>query len=178
MSDPTSTVLNALLRDGGDGLVIVYYPDFSRREWLLGEIESIAAPAPTVRVECVEEALANPNALVLLVPPNEAETIRELDGSRDRFLDPRRSQPIVLFLLRGGAGTRALTEAASLFSWARGSDVDPESLAEVDVDTERRAFEAESGMTPEAWLDNGRAKAPTDARSLTLSYRARLLERR
>ena len=60
---------------------------------------------------------------------------------------------MVLFLLRDGDGRRALAkEAPSLWSWATGSDSDPEALAEIDPAAERAAFEAQHGVTPEDWV--------------------------
>ena len=104
------------------------------------------------------------------------QAVRDLDGSRDRFLEPRRAYPVVTFLLRDGAGAHELPFAPSLVGWARGSDVDPDQLAEVDPAKGRKKFEEETGGSPEAWLARfERGEVPTDARSLTLNQFARLL---
>lgn len=179
MSNPVASIANALDRDGGDNIVVVYYPDLGVRDWLVDEVESIAGADASVRTESVRDAHQHPEALVLLRPSNERAVVEELDGMRDQFLEPKRAHPVVLFLLRDGDGARALREAPSLASWVRGSDPDPERLAEVDVEAERRAFEQEAGTTPEEWLARWRAnEIPMETRTVVLSYRASLLERR
>lgn len=176
-ANPTASIASALERDGGDGIVIVYYPDLGLREWLAGEVEMIAGVEPVVRVNSVDDALAHPEALVLIFANDERALVEDLDGSRDRFLEPRRKHPVVAFLLRDGEGARALAEAPSLAGWVRGSDPDPEKMAEVDVVAARREFEDETGEAPAAWLVRWRNdEIPKDARSLSLSYRATLLE--
>ncbi|WP_152622342.1 hypothetical protein [Archangium violaceum] len=179
MPDPVASIANAIQRDGGDGIVVVYYPDLGVRDWLVSEVESIAAVETSVRTDSVKDARTHMDSLVLLLPANERAAVEELDGARDQFLEPKRAYPVVLFLLRDGDGARALREAPSLASWVRGSDPDPELLAEVDVEAERRAFEAGAGASPEEWLARWRAKEiPMDASNVVLSYRASLLERR
>jgi hypothetical protein len=179
MPNPVASIANAIERDGGDGIVVVYYPDFGVRDWLVDEVESIAGAETSVRTGSVGEARMRSDALVLLLPTNERAVVEELDGMRDQFLEPKRAHPVVLFLLRDGDGARALREAPGLASWVRGSDPDPERLAEVDVEAERRAFEAEVGTSPEEWLARWRAKEiPMETRTVVLSYRASLLERR
>jgi len=179
MQNPVASIANAIERDGGDGIVVVYYPDFGVRDWLVNEVESIAGAEVSVRTSSVGEARERADALVLLLPVNERAVVEELDGVRDQFLEPKRAHPVVLFLLREGDGARALREAPSLASWVRGSDPDPERLAEVDVEAERRVFEAEVGASPEEWLALWRAnKIRMEPRTIMLSYRASLLERR
>ena len=126
MNNPVASIANAIQRDGGDGIVVVYYPDFGTRDWLLDEVESIAGAEISVRTDSVAEARRRSDALVLLTPVNERAAVEELDGTRDQFLEPRRKHPVVVFLLRDGEGARALREAPSLASWIRGSDPDPE----------------------------------------------------
>jgi hypothetical protein len=179
MSNPVASIANAIDRDGGDGIVVVYYPDLGVRDWLVDEVESIAGADTSMRTGDVREARARPDALVLLLPTNERAAVEDLDGMRDQFLEPKRRHPIVLFLLRDGEGARALREAPSLASWIRGSDPDPELLAEVDVEAERSAFEKEAGASPEEWLARWRAnEIPMETHTIVLSYRASLLEKR
>ena len=85
----------------------------------------------------------------------------------------------MLFLLRKGDGERALAEKApSLSSWVRGSDADPEALAEINVPRERQRFQDQSGMTPESWLNGWRSGAtPRSGQTYSLAYWAMLLER-
>lgn len=179
MRDPVQTMINAIERDKG-GIAIVWCPDLGLREWLVGEVESLAAPdANPVRKDDVEAALEEPSRLVLLVPNNEREVVLDLDASRDRLLEaPVRSQPIVLFLARNGDGQRALAaEAMSLASWVGGSDADPEAIAEVDPNAERDAFQRELGATPEQWLQGWRSGArPHTSENFRTAYRAMLLE--
>lgn len=174
------TLVNALERDDG-GLAIVLCPDLRRREWLVGDVESIVpSGACALRTSSVVEALERRDQLVLLVPSDEREVVLDLDACRDQALEPARSQPIVLFLLRGGDGYDALArEAPSLWSWACGSDVDPEAMAEVDVATGRRDFEQQTGKAPEDWLALWLAGAmPMTSANYALAYRAKLLEPR
>ena len=124
MRDATQSILNAIDRDPG-GVAVVWCPDYGLREWLVGQVESLAPEGvETLRVTDVEHALAEPARLVLLIPENERTVVLDLDASRDRIVgDPARTQPIVLFLLRKGDGEQALAgEAPSLWSWVSGSD--------------------------------------------------------
>lgn len=178
MRDPVQAMINAIERDKG-GVAVIWCPDLGLRDWLVGEVESVAAAdAHPVRKEDVEAALAEPSRLVLLVPQNEYEVVLELDASRDRVLEAQRSQPIVLFLIRGGDGQRALAaEAMSLASWIGGSDADPDAIAHVDAKVEREAFEHDLGITPETWLEGWRkGSRPQTAENYRTAYRAMLLE--
>lgn len=181
MREVTETLLSALQRDEG-GVAIVWCPDLGLRDWIVSEVESLASPsARPFRTASVEEAIAEPERLSLLIPNDEKATVLDLDGSRDRLRGEShgRSQPIVLFLLRGGDGQRALAEhAPSLSSWAGGSDVDPEELAQIDPAAEREEFLERTGATPEAWLVPWRAGATArDGETYALAYWAALLEK-
>ena len=153
MREPGVALAGAIERDEG-GLAIVTCPDLDLREWLVREVESLVpSGARAFRTSSVREALEHPERMALLIPVDEAEVVRDLDACRDQALEPPRTQPIVLFLLRDGDGHRTLAlEAPSAWSWASGSDVDPEPLAELDVESERASFRHESGVEPEAWL--------------------------
>lgn len=177
MPDHTAAILSALRRDR-NGFAIIWFPDYGLVEWLLAEVESLADPhAAPVQVTTVDEAHQHPDRLVLLVPDDEAEVVAELDARRDQFLDPPRSQPVVLFLMRGGDGQRALANAPALASVVRGSDPDPDAVAAIDPEVERAAFQADTGSTPEAWLVDWRAgQMPADPVNLARAYRALLLE--
>lgn len=181
MRNATQSLLNAIDREAG-GVAIVLCPDFALRDWLVEQVESlIPDDAHAVRVSEVEAAFAEPTRLVLLIPKDEREAVLDLDASRDRILlEPGRSHPIVLFLLRDGDGVRALAnEAPSLRSWIGGSDADPEALAEIDLPRERTAFEREQGVTPEVWLARWRSGAlPETASNFRTAHGAMLLEDR
>ena len=181
MRNAIQSMLNAIDREAG-GVAIVWCPDFGLRDWLVEQVENLVPPeARALRVSDVEAALAEPARRVLLIPKDEREAVLELDASRERILqEPARSQPIVLFLLRGGDGERTLaTEAPGLRSWIGGSDSDPEALAEIDVPKERALFEREHGLTPEAWLAQWRAGAlPENGENFRTAYDALLIEGR
>lgn len=178
MRDPVQAMLNAIERDQG-GVAVIWCPDLGLRDWLVGEVESIVeADAAPVRRNDVEAALAEPSRLVLLVPTNERELVLDLDASRDRVLETKRTQPIVLFLLRNGDGQQALAQGpVSLASWIKGSDVDPDELAKIDPLAEREAFERELGASPETWLEGWRAGVHLrTSENFRTAYRAMLLE--
>ena len=60
MRDPVQAMINAIERDRG-GVAIVWYPDLGLRDWLVGEVESLApAGSHPVRKVDVESALAAP----------------------------------------------------------------------------------------------------------------------
>ncbi|WAS97935.1 hypothetical protein [Nannocystis punicea] len=178
MREPGVALAGALARDEG-GLTIVTCPDLDLRDWLVKEVESLVPTgAAPFRTTSVAEALREPNRMALLIPSDEAEVVRDLDACRDQALDPPRTQPIVLFLLRHGDGHRTLaTEAPSAWSWASGNDVDPEELAELDVDAERAAFTDEAGAPPEDWLVPWRAgQLPRSQENYTRAFWAMTLE--
>jgi hypothetical protein len=169
-------------RDRG-GVAVVWYPDLGLREWLVDEVAGLAdSDAAPLRTSDVEEAIRNPQRMALLLPSlsDEEAVVDDLEGCRDRLLaDPARSQPVILFLLRDGSGRDALARAPSLSSWVRGSDADPEQLAEVDVAVERARFETETGKTVEDWLATWRAEQiPRNGETFTRAYWAALLEQR
>ena len=179
MRESNQSLIGAMERDLG-GLAIVFCADLRLRDQLVEDVESLTATAARAfRTADVRAALAAPDQLALLVPENEREVVLDLDGSREQALDPPRTQPIVLFLVRDGDGSDALaTEAPSVWSWASGNDVDPEALAEVDIESERTKFHVRTGQPPESWLARWRTgDIPQDAAGYVLAYRAALLER-
>ncbi len=179
MREPGVALAGAIERDEG-GLAIVTCPDLDLREWLVREVESlVSTSARAFRTASVGEALGRPDCMALLIPVDEAEVVRELDACRDQALEPPRTQPIVLFLLRDGDGHRTLAvEAPSAWSWASGSDVDPEQLAELDVKAERASFRDETGEEPEAWLARWRRhELPRTSEHYARAFWAFTLER-
>ena len=85
--------------------------------------------------------------------------------------------PVVVFLLRGGAGERALTQAPSLLSWVRGNLIDTSAQDPIDPDAAREEFIRHAGRTPEEWLMmRRRGELDGSPESLGLTYRALLLE--
>lgn len=129
--NPTQALISAIERDLG-GIAVVWCPDLGLRDGLVDEVEGLAGPsAAPFRTASVDEAIKAPDRMALLVPNDELAVIDELEGRRDQLLaDPPRTQPVVLFLLRDGDGRVALAKAPGLSSWVRGSDVDPDRIAE------------------------------------------------
>jgi len=178
MREPGVAIAGAIARDEG-GLAFITCPDLDLRDWLVREVESLVpSDARPFRTSSVAEALGEPNRMALIIPNDEAEVVRDLDACRDQALEPPRTQPIVLFLLRDGDGHHTLAlEAPSAWSWAGGSDVDPEALAELDMDAEREAFTAEVGTTPEEWLVPWRSQdVPRTQENFTRAFWAMTLE--
>lgn len=178
MADPAEALWTALHE--ALPIMVVYYGDYGLLESAVAEIDSLADPdAPVVPARSIEEVLqADAASLVMLVPDDEAATVRSLEGYRDHFLD--RQAPIVLFLLRDGSGSKQLRDSPSLMSWVRGNTIDPEQLALIeDLEAERQAFEQDAGMTPEQWIAHSRSPdASLSTESMMRTYRALLLERR
>lgn len=177
--DPIRALANALDTQR-TGMVVVFYPDLGLREAIVDEVASVAGPSvPMHRATTAEEARAHPRDLVLLVPSNEVDAVLDLDAMRERFLDPARDFPVVLFLMRDGDGALALAkDAPALASWVRGSTPDPEALAEIDPAAERAQFLATTGSDVEAWLERWRAGSlPGSGENLSLAYWALSLER-
>lgn len=161
------------------GIVVVYYPDRGLLDWITAQVTSIAGEeARPLHARSVDEAIIAKDRLALLLPENERETILELDALRDQILTAGRRYPLVLFLLRGGSGQKALaTEVPGLWSVIRGSDPDPLELSEIDADAERASFVDKHGKEPEAWLAEWRAGAlPSTSENLATAYEAMLFE--
>lgn len=182
MRDPIQALMNAIERDLGS-VAVVWCSDLGMRDWLVGEVDSLAPTGSSpILVHDVEAAISRPAQLALLVPDNERQTVLDLDASRDRLRgeEAPRAQPIVLFLLRGGDGERALAEeAVSLASWVGGNSADPEAIAQVDPELERAEFASTHGTTPERWLDGWReGKCLHTPENYRTAYRALLLEER
>ncbi len=176
--NPTQVLISAIERDLG-GVAVVWCPDLGLRDWLVDEVAGLAGPtAAPFRTASVDEAIKTPHRTALLVPNDERAVVEELEGRRDQLLaNPPRTQPVILFLLRDGDGRVALAKAPSLSSWVRGSDVDPDRIAEVDVKADRARFEVEVGRSVEDWLADWRAGTIAhDGQSFARAYWAALLE--
>jgi hypothetical protein len=177
--DPVLAIVNALQRDVG-GIVIIWCADLGLREWLVDEVESLVPRSGgPFRTRLVEDAIASPDEVALLVPDagRDPDVVAELDGSRDRLRD--RTQPVIVFLLRDPVVLQALARAPSLDSWVRGSEPDPEADAAIDVAAERDRFQREAHLTPEQWLAEWRSTpALRTASSYARAYWAMLLEGR
>lgn len=170
--DPALALVSALYRDRG-GVAVVYYPEMSDRTWMVKDVQSLLPPIPApVITQTLFDCLDSPNAPCLLVPRNEAETVMELDGSRELFIATGRTQPVVLFLLRDGDGAKALKRAPSIASWLRGSDPDPELLAE-EFGTSVDEFQKAHQQTPSGWIRQWREDGcASDPETLAIAYLA------
>jgi hypothetical protein len=176
----TQSIMGAIERDVG-GIAVIWCADLGSRDWLVDDIEAmVPSKVRAMRASTVEQALAEPDRLVFLVPQDEATTISEMEGRRDQIVvgPPARTQPIVLFLIRSSAGARALAKhAPSLSGVIRGNEVDPERLEQIDVGAERSRFVEETGEPPERWLERWKAgELPMTSNNLAKSFHARLLE--
>lgn len=160
------------------GILVVYYDH--DRDGMVTELRSLLpAGARATRAKSVDTARRSRDRFVFLVPENEATAVRDLDGNRERFLEPPRQAPVVLLLIRGGSGQQELANAPGLASWVRGLEVDPTAISTIDVEQERNGFLNDAGDSPEAWLKrwhNGEIQASSD--NTARAYRAALLERR
>ncbi len=175
MHDSASAIWTSL-HSGATPVVIVFYGDFGLRRETIAEVLSVAPPAwPAFETRSVDEALARPESLVLLVPDDERAAVEELDGLRDAFRERR--LPVVLFLLSDGDGARLLPECLSLPGWIRGGVVDM-AADEVDERVERERFLSLAGCSPEEWLTRYRGGGvDASAASMARTYRAMLIER-
>lgn len=139
--------------EGCEPLAVVWYADLRQREELVELIEAMAPPDVEVRRADRPDQMLGPGddeAVVLLMPEDEVGAVTRLEVVRD-LLSERR-QPVLLFLLRGGAAAEALRDLPGLSSWLRGREIDPDHLDSVDVAAERERFTDETGQSPEAWL--------------------------
>lgn len=176
--DSFQTMFTAVERDSG-GVAVLWAHDLDEREDRVEEVLSfLLREANPVRTANVEDALAQPSRLALLVPDCEQTVVRDLDASCGRTLAALgRTQPIVVFLILGGVGQRTLAEAAGLVSWVRGRDVDREALLQIDPELAREEFEHKVGVTPDQWLVGWRdGSRPRTHANFQIVHRALLLE--
>ena len=173
MSGATGTLFRILQE--GTPLGLVLYPDLGA----LGDvIETVQLVAPEslrfIYTRDVEDAFTRLASPLLLTPDDEVATVRTLDGRREALLS--REAPVILFLLKGGEGERALRHAPGLASWLQGRAFDPEP-AVVELERERAAFEGLAGRTPRAFLAAwNQGELPDTLTNNLLYQRALLLE--
>lgn len=143
-------VLWKLYRDGSPVAVIVYADGYAL-EHVLDTVRALKPKLEkdVLRVANVEGALEQPDHVVVLVPDDEDEAVRMLELRRDVLLE--RSAPLVLCLVRGGAGASALQEAPSLASVLRGRSADDPD--EIDAEAAASEFHDDHGLTPQEWLE-------------------------
>lgn len=75
MIDVTAQLWNAL-NSGATPIIVVYYHDLGTRRSVMDQVLSIAPPDWPVReTSSIDEALSQPDALVLLTPQDERRAI-------------------------------------------------------------------------------------------------------
>ena len=148
-------------------VIAVRYGDVPEREDLVAALRAFAPAGVAIdESRTVDDAFQNPDHVVLLLPDNEAEAVKALAAGRDGLEALGRTQPVFLFLLRGGTGDAALRASPHLQSWMQGRDVDRELVESIDVPSERKRFQEEAGATPEEWLARWKAGGLPDIRGL------------
>jgi|SRR5580700_9850697 hypothetical protein len=137
------------LLEGGEPLAVAFYPDHAIEAELIERMRDLAEPREVVEVRRGEDALpfVDRDALILVEPANEEETVVFFNRNRDHFDDAKAR--ILLLLLRGGSGERALQDAPALASFAR--DASFEVLPWPTREESRAAFVKRYGVEPEEW---------------------------
>lgn len=157
-------------------LIVVLYEEHTHRSDLAERIRYLLpAGVASVDSDDLAAALTHPDQAVLLAPPDEPETLLQLEGIREQLLP--RTQPVILFLLRGGAAIRLLKEieGASLASWLRGRIIDAARLERVDVSESKERFVEMTGLAPSDWLASWRSGAIADTQENQLTYHEAML---
>ncbi len=172
MSGSTGTLWSLLHQNSPVCLVL-----YSSVGTLDDTIETVRLVAPTswrpTRTTNVEDAFKKQDEPLLLTPDDEVSAILTLDGRREALVE--RSEPVVVFLLKGGSGEQSLRRAPNLASWLRDGIFDPEP-AEIDVEQEQRRFVEVTGRSPRQWLDVWqRGEIPDTLDNNVLYQRALLL---
>ena len=148
------------LLEGGEPLSVAFYPEHTAKAELVARMRALAAPREVHEVRRGEDALqfADRDVLVLVEPENEEGAVSFFDHNRDHFDDAKAR--VLLLLLRGGEGERALKGATALASFARDAsfEVAPRLLRE----DARVAFNERHGIDPEEWLRRWREGALAD----------------
>lgn len=144
----------AALLEWGEPLGIAFYPDHATKADLIARMRALATPREVHEIRRGEDALplVSRDALVLVDPDDEEAAVSFFDRNRDHFDDARAR--VLILLLQGGAGERALKDAPALASFARDAsfDVTPRPRRE----DARAEFEERYGMPPEEWLGRWR----------------------
>lgn len=150
----------ALLLEWGAPLGIAFYPEYGAKADLIARMRALAAPREVHEVGRGEEALrfVDSEALVLVDPGSEEAAVTFFDRNRDHFVDA--TARVLLLLLSGGAGERALKGAPALASFAR--DASFEIMARPRREDERTGFVDRHGTRPEEWLARWRSGALLD----------------
>lgn len=162
---------------GGQPLVVFLYEHREQRDALLAQLplfldEGVAH----AKTKSVEDLISKPDTALFFCPDDEPGALRALVGQREMLLD--RTQPAVLFLLRGGTAHRLLADAqmAGLSSWLQGSIIDVHTLESIDESAGTKDFAELTGQSPAEWLrDWHRGALPDTLDNQLLYHRAVLL---
>jgi len=156
MPDPIAddTLGPAALLEWGEPLGIAFYPNYAEKADLVARMKALAQPRQVHEVRRGEEALdfVGCDCLVIVDPEQEEEAVSFFDRCRDHF--EAGPAQILLLLLRGGAGERALKDAPALASFAR--DASFEVSARPNMEQARADFGRRHGLNPEDWLGRWR----------------------
>lgn len=177
MSERNASQAQWVALHGGQPLVVLLYEHPQHRADLLEQLPLLLDQDVAWRQTSeVSDLFDHPEEVVLLCPDDEAAALRALSGQRELLVD--RTQPVVLFLLRGGSAQSHLadTDMAGLSSWLQGSIVDIHALETPDVVTGEQDFIALAGQAPADWLRAWREGRLDDTLDNQLLYhRAALL---
>ena len=138
------------LLEWGDPIAIAFYPDHAEKAQLVETARMLALPRVTREIRSGLDALPllDQDALIILDPANPKADVEFLDHNRDHFEGA--SARLLLLLLGGGEGQRALQDAPALSSFARSLSFD---VAGARGPSEAAtAFEEAYGMTHDEWL--------------------------
>lgn len=151
--DSTAAIWQSLT--GGSPVLVVLFDAYDSRAQLVSLVESLTPlEQPSRRVSDIASVFQDPSTLLLVTPEDEAAAIEEIEGRRDTLLG--RTAPAILFLMRDGAGMRALREAPALSSWLQGHVYDPDERNRESSERARAEFVEITGVGPETWLADWR----------------------
>lgn len=142
------------LLEWGEPLGIAFYPEHTAKADLIARMRALAPPRSVHEVRRGEDALpfVDDDALVLVEPDDEQAAVSFFNSNRDHFEDVRAR--VLILLLRGGEGERALKGAVALASFAR--DASFEVAARPLRENGRLAFAERHGADPDQWLGQWR----------------------
>jgi hypothetical protein len=149
------TVGPAALLEWDEPLGIAFFSDHATKADLIARLRALADPRDVHIVHEAAKALpfANNNALIIIDPQNEKDTVLFFDRNRDHFEGVKAR--FLILLLRGGSGEQALKDAPALASFAR--DASFEISSPPHRDDARATFQERNDVTPEEWLRRWRS---------------------
>ena len=136
-------------------ICIAFYPDPSTKAALVARMRVLASPREFHLVHRGEDALplVTHRALILVEPEDEEGTVAFFNRNREHFEDVEAR--LLIVLLRGGAGERALKDAPQLASFARAASF--EVVVEPSPGNALAIFSEQHGIGPEEWLAQWRS---------------------